>query len=353
MKKVLPIMFFLLGLICLGAEEDAKGKIVPIPLVFSGPDTGFGGGVIAVAYKKNNDFEKLNFYNLGAILTQKGQVSFVGGMDQYLAGGKYKRQVGININKGSDNYYGIGQQSLYENKDKYEKNIFEFSFKLSRRISEKTLVGPIFEYLYCEVEDLKEYENKNHSLKNGGIKAAGIGIKLEYDSTEKIVNQVEGIFSELSFVNYNKNLGSDKEFNIAKFDFRKYQNIFKNTLAFQTVYINQSGDVPFYKIGGYGGSIIRGYNENRYIDKNTLAAQIEYRFNLNKKFKGAVFAGAGEVFPNLDEFKIDKIKKAYGFGLRYVIDEKSGINFRLDFAFNEQDGEEEKMVTYFSIMDAF
>lgn len=344
MKKLLVLIFFtMFGILTMGEE-----KIVPIGLAFSSPDTGIGAAVIAIGYSENEEFDKPNSYRLGSVLSQKGQILLFGGFENYINKGKYKREIGINLTKWPDNYYGVGQDSLYENEDEYNKSSVSLYLKLSKRIKENIVLGPIFEYAYYDIDGLEELsENKKTNL-------AGMGLKLEYDTRDRIFDARKGSFSELSLVYYNKAFGGDENFSRANLDFRTYKNLFKNTLAFQTVFISENGDVPFYELMGYGGSnIMRGYNEGRYIDKNTIASQVEYRFKISKKFRAAIFAGAGEVFSGIDNFEMGKFKKSYGMGLRYVIDEKAGINFRIDIAFNEQEGEEDRKGMYFTVMEAF
>jgi hypothetical protein len=78
---------------------------------------------------------------------------------------------------------------------------------------------------------------------------------------------------------------------------------------------------------------MRGYLEGRYRDKNLLVVQTEYRFPLVWRFRGALFAGVGDVAPRLDRFTLDALKPSYGLGLRYLIDPVEKICIRFDFGF--------------------
>lgn len=353
-KLILFLLVILTGFISFAEEEKKTETLVKIPIIFSSPDTGFGAGLMAVGYNENKDFDKPNSYNLGTILTQEGQFLLFGSFDSFLKQGKYKRELGFGLNSWPSQYYGLGQNSLFENEDEYDSTSGKLNYALSKRISKNIVIGPMATYLFSDIDKLSSKNiSKNYNLENGKDQIAGLGIKLDYDSRDRIFDPNTGLKIETSMI-YNKFLDENKDFSVFAFDLKNYRQLFNNTLAFQANLINESGDVPFYSLAGYGGSnIMRGYNEGRYLDKNSFASQVEYRFRISKKFKATVFAGAGEVFPEIGDFEFNDLKKSYGLGLRYIIDEEAGINFRLDLAFNEQDGDEDSVGFYFSVMEAF
>ena len=67
-------------------------------------------------------------------------------------------------------------------------------------------------------------------------------------------------------------------------------------MAFQFLGNFNEGDVPVRSMANMGsGSIMRGYYEGRYTDKNMLAFQAEMRQHLIRRLGMVAFAGVGRV----------------------------------------------------------
>jgi hypothetical protein len=79
-----------------------------------------------------------------------------------------------------------------------------------------------------------------------------------------------------------------------------------------------------------------------------LAGEVELRQLLFWKIGGAVFAGLGQVAPELGQFDDDKLLWSVGFGARYRLTERNRMNYRTDLAWG-RDGFE----FYFSLTEAF
>lgn len=76
-------------------------------------------------------------------------------------------------------------------------------------------------------------------------------------------------------------------------------------------------EVPFYLMETLGGgSTIRGFREFRFRDARTLLLSAEYRWELWTYLDFALFADAGKVFSEADEFDLHNLETAVGFGLR-------------------------------------
>ena len=78
---------------------------------------------------------------------------------------------------------------------------------------------------------------------------------------------------------------------------------------------------------------MRGYYEGRYRDRQYVMTQLEYRFPIWKGFRGAVFAGAGDVADELSHFSRPEFKHSLGGGLRYVLIPKEQISLRVDVGY--------------------
>jgi outer membrane translocation and assembly module TamA len=78
------------------------------------------------------------------------------------------------------------------------------------------------------------------------------------------------------------------------------------------------------------------------------AFQSEYRLPLWWRFGMVGFVGIGNVHPSLDDMSFSKSKYSAGFGIRYFLVPKEGINIRLDIAFGE-----ESSSVYLYFLEAF
>lgn len=108
----------------------------------------------------------------------------------------------------------------------------------------------------------------------------------------------------------------------------------RDVLALHAVGYFATGDVPLVELAPLGsGQIMRGYYEGRYLDRDYLAAQAEYRLNFQDfplSFVG--FAGAGLLAPKANQFSLNRLRTAAGLGVRLLVDPKERLNLRADFA---------------------
>ena len=63
-----------------------------------------------------------------------------------------------------------------------------------------------------------------------------------------------------------------------------------------------------------------------------FAVQAELRQELRYRLGVVGFAGIGGIAPEINKFRFDKLLPAAGVGLRFKLDKKNHINYRIDFA---------------------
>ncbi len=61
------------------------------------------------------------------------------------------------------------------------------------------------------------------------------------------------------------------------------------------------------------------------------------RFHIYKRFGMVLFGAIGEVAETFNDFQMDYLRFAYGTGIRFQLREEEKLNFRIDFAFSEED----------------
>jgi hypothetical protein len=90
--------------------------------------------------------------------------------------------------------------------------------------------------------------------------------------------------------------------------------------------------MPFYLSPTYGGlNVGRGYPTFRFRDRNMLALQTEYRYQINRLVSGAIFVDSGQVAPRVGAIGWSQFKTTYGTGVRFGA--SGGAALRFDLAF--------------------
>ena len=130
--------------------------------------------------------------------------------------------------------------------------------------------------------------------------------------------------------------GGNKTYSFQPYEltFNKYMSLSKSqVLAYNLTLCAVGGQAPFYGQCLFGTkNELRGYVPGRYIDTRMFATQLEYRLALPKRLGLVAFGGVGEVAPSLGKFNGDNLLPAIGAGLRFLLDRKYHVNFRIDFA---------------------
>ena len=145
-------------------------------------------------------------------------------------------------------------------------------------------------------------------------------------------------------------MGSQFEYVSQSLDVRKYVTVSRTgVMAFQFLGNFNQGNVPVRSMANIGsGTIMRGYYDGRYTDKNLMAVQAELRQHLIHRVGMVVFAGVGRVANHFSEFfksqsqtssnklSFSGLKPSLGAGLRFAVDKGEKLNVRLDVGFGRR-----------------
>jgi len=103
----------------------------------------------------------------------------------------------------------------------------------------------------------------------------------------------------------------------------------------ETMSANSTQQVPFFLMPTVGGSEdLRGYREFRFRDKNAVVFNLEYRWEAFSGMDMALFGDAGNVFKDVGDIRLDKLKTSYGFGFRFNTEQS--VFWRIDFGFSPE-----------------
>ena len=251
-------------------------------------------------------------------------------------------------------YYGIGAESPPDHIARIDGNFTYFKERFLREVFPNFYTGIEFDF---QIMNKVSYKNSASNflkpLGGDGSTNIGLGWGIIYNNIHNVLNPRNGIFSELAFLNYSGEIGSDYNLTTFLSDNRFYIPIrTNNVLAFQLQGQFTNGNPPFNLLSLMGGeSLMRGYYLGRYRDKHLLAAQVEYRmlpFSFAKRWGASLFFAAGEVFNSHDNFQFKNLLPTGGAGLRFLLFPEKDIYTRIDYALTK-----EGSGFYFFIGEAF
>ena len=251
-------------------------------------------------------------------------------------------------------YYGIGAESPPDHIARIDGNFTYFKERFLREVFPNFYTGIEFDFqIMNKVSYKSSASNFLKPLGGGGSTNIGLGWGIIYNNIHNVLNPRNGIFSELAFLNYSGEIGSDYNLTTFLSDNRFYIPIrTNNVLAFQLQGQFTNGNPPFNLLSLMGGeSLMRGYYLGRYRDKHLLAAQVEYRmlpFSFAKRWGASLFFAAGEVFNSHDNFQFKNLLPTGGAGLRFLLFPEKDIYTRIDYALTK-----EGSGFYFFIGEAF
>jgi outer membrane protein assembly factor BamA len=205
-----------------------------------------------------------------------------------------------------------------------------------------------------------------YSTKNGfnpdKYTLSGLSANFLYDTRDNTVSPYKGFYS-LATLKFNPSfLGSTKRSSTLWAEARKYISLSKvrvrNVLGIWAYGNFQlGGNLPYMDLPALGwdqyGRSSRAYTQGRFRGQSLLYTEGEWRFPLQKnkdKLGGVLFLNATTASnsdANIQMF--DYVNIGYGFGLRYMLNEKSRTNLCLDFGF----GNYEAKGFYLSVNEVF
>ncbi|MBQ3834411.1 MAG: BamA/TamA family outer membrane protein, partial [Elusimicrobia bacterium] len=189
-----------------------------------------------------------------------------------------------------------------------------------------------------------------HYINNNGV-VSGFGFKTKFDTRDSNIYPTKGVLIKAEYLLYNNRFGSKYNYSKTDFDFRNYFYVYKKKLLFSYQFFGEfiNGSAPIQVMPALGGSnLLRGFYSDRYKDNILLAFQPELKIKITNVVWLALFSGIGNVYYDIEDIDLGKIKTASGMGLRIKIKDNPRMNFRIDYAAsNESNG------VYFTLMEAF
>ena len=327
------------------------------PYAYYTPETQFAFGAGGMLYFRSStkEFVRPSKIKLSAYYTTNNQYSFDLTPAIYFPGaGRDLLELKVQYTKEQSKFYGVGAGSPeIENAD-YIMKYFRFysEFGGLGHIINGLHTGLLYDFSTHEMADKMQNPFLLNDLPLGhdGGNLSGFGFLLILDKRDNLFYPSKNSFYKFRAQGFGRDIGSDYTYLRLVADLRNYFSFFdEHILAFQYYAELTYGDPPFFKLPALGGpNRMRGYFLGRYRDLQYMTAQVEYRKIVWWRLGVAAFYGLGDVSEKLTTFEFHKFKHSYGFGLRFVFDEKEKINLRMDIGFGENTSG-----IYFSMEEAF
>ncbi len=327
------------------------------PLIAYSPETSLQlglGSVVLFKLKNALPEDRSSAFFFSARYTLNQQITASPSYTIFSRGEEYIHKGKINFRKFPQYYYGIGNDTPESNEELYGINTLSIEHLLYRNVVGKLYAGAGLRFLRSYRLELEENGllDAGRPIGSSAYTAAGLDFGLQYDNRNNLMSTTTGVLAEFRHQVHRSWLGSDFDYSLSKLDLRAYLSPFEqrsDILAAQLYAYLGNGDVPFNELAPLGGDMImRGYYQGRYLDKNLIATQAEYRMRVWKKLSAVAFAGLGDVSPKLSSFAFTALKYSLGGGLRYAVLPGESLNIRIDYAFGK-----DTQNFYINISEAF
>jgi len=320
--------------------KNKRSGFTFFPIIFRSPDTKWAGGASANYYyhaSGNKSTNRPSTISPTLIYTQRKQVISSLDADLYWKDDTYNPSGSIGYIKFPDTFYGTGNNTSEDMAEDYSQRTIFLGLGFRKKVRPSLYLGIHYGLGHAKILEVEENGllAKGDILGSEGGAVSGAGISVNWDTRNNIFYPTSGGLYGLSVTLYSGTIGSDFDFTEYGLGLSKYIPLFSShVLAFQGVVTIRTGDPPFQLLSQLG-EILRGYVASRYIDKNLLSMQMEYRMPVWWRFGLVGFVGFGDVADKITNFEPGSFKHSVGWGIRYLFARDEHINLRVDFGFGE------------------
>lgn len=321
-------------------KKEKRGQLVFAPIPIKSATLGSGlilGAGYVFKLNQNDKLSPPSTVGLAFAFTNSG--SRAGGIGARLHFAENKYQTAFVLAKGRANFefFGIGRipgRPAIKVPLKMGGTIFFGEFL--RNIWKDVFVGPRYQYrdLYATLDGPQTpggFEIPAIDLKS---KSVALGVHVQRDKRNSTFYPTTGSLFDFTADFFDESLGSRREYQTYKASYNGYREIKeKQVFAYRVMGCSANSKVSFYDLCLYGtSSDLRGYAAGQFQNRRMFATQAEYRVELRRRFGVVAFGGIGGVAERLNEFRADRLLPAGGAGLRFTLDKKNHINYRVDWA---------------------
>ena len=319
-----------------------KDSLLIFPVLYYTPETETAGGILGGYYfypSENPDYSKPSAVTLELLYTEleqyKGEVTF----DIFKSSYQERITGAIGYSEFPSKFWGIGNYTSEDDETMYTPESFWINLSYKLLVLPELYIGFEYEYNHRDItheDQTIDFDWDSVNGKDGGS-VSRIGFSISDDTRDHLIYPGNGLYCQGQIMFSNGIVGSDYDFISLKIDLRNYFTLFEEVvIAGQVVGSFNWGDVPFYYSSSMGGKyMMRGFYEGRYRDNDIIAIQGECRIPVWWRVGIVAFAGMAQAAGDVEDFRFDVFRIAFGAGIRLMWDKEQKLNIRLDVGFAE------------------
>ncbi|MGE5681591.1 MAG: BamA/TamA family outer membrane protein [Bacillota bacterium] len=237
-------------------------------------------------------------------------------------------------------YYGPGSESKKESKDIYSKKLFNLSFDFSRGFT-PNLYGQFgIKYKSSSNSNLSEggiLIKHNDPLSRSTLRSHSVYFLFRYDTRDSYINPSQGITLQGTYEYAFQSQLVNINYTYWESSFNYYTHfLFQNTTlalktALQTVLSERSPVQILLPLGG--NKTLRGYPQDRFLDKAVTLVNSEIRFPVYKRLGAIAGFDIGKVWPSISKINLNRWVCSPALGLRFYME---NFIIRLDAGFSNE-----------------
>lgn len=318
-------------------ERKMDMSFVLAPCYTREGSVGIGGAATALyRLDRTDSIMQPSDFSLSGSATVKGIYTLTAKGNNHFRGNKSRLTYSLQFMHKTLDFWGISYDACAVNPvSEYTKQQIKWKSDYVYKLTPKFHVGAAFNINYTSLS--KASDRSYLEGQDDSYFFAGVGLSLQYDTRDFILNPKHGIYFMLREVIYPCFMSSyDKTLTTTTLQFDAYQSVWQGaTLAFD-LYGSLNRDCTPWTMReelGSGMSRMRGYYAGRYTDCSQIAAQVELRQHIHSRLGCVAWVGGGNMFPSFDKLKLKNTLPNYGLGLR--IEFKHNVNVRIDYGFGK------------------
>jgi len=324
--------------------KEKRGSLVIAPIPISSP--AFGSGLLLITayvfkFDKEDQVSPPSWVGVAAAFTNNGTRGLATGAKLYLKENKYQTTFAVMKGRANLDFFGIGRipgRAPISVPLSMDGSIY-FG-ELLRNVGKNVFIGPRYQFrrLAAGLDGPRPpggFEIPEIDLNSN---SAALGFHLQRDQRDSTFYPRKGSLFDLTGDFFDQVWGSRREYQTYKIAYNGFHKLAaRQVLAYRSMACSANGSVPFYDLCLFGyNNDLRGYTTGQFQNRRMFATQAEYRIELPKRLGLVAFGGVGGTARRWSEFRSDQLLPAAGAGVRFTLDKKNHINYRIDVGFGRE-----------------
>lgn len=324
--------------------KEKRGSLVIAPIPISSP--AFGSGLLLITayvfkFDKEDPVSPPSWVGVAGAFTNNGTRALATGAKLYLQENKYQTTFAVMRGRANLDFFGIGRipgRAPVSVPLSIDGSIY-FG-ELLRNVGKNVFIGPRYQFRRLGAGLDGDRPPGGFEIPEIDFKAnsAALGFHVQRDRRDSTFYPTKGSLFDFTGDFFDQVWGSRREYQTYKIAYNEFRQLApRQVFAYRAMGCSANGSVPFYDLCLFGfNSDLRGYTTGEFQNRRMFATQAEYRIELPKRLGLVAFGGVGGTARRWNEFRSDQLLPAAGAGLRFNLDKKNHINYRIDLAFGRE-----------------